>query len=372
MKLNAGVAVLVLCTIAAACSGTSGTVAPADTTSTTAVGQPSTSTTPTTIAPPTTTEPVDTWNVEVATINVLHGLVPPISRCAEYTDQCNIEARVEILWSQLEDDVGCPEIVALQEIAARWFEVIPEQLPFLCDGKHVLLTEDLGLPDQEMILTSLPVLEDGRVELAGAPVWSAHWAQLDAGDGLTVDVFSTHFASNSFNPPCSGEQPATTCLDACPAGSNLGDCHPYEALAFLDKNAAAGSLQLVIGDLNKRIDEPRIKVLLDAGFIDTHLAAGNAECPEEGGVGCTTGIGDDRESDYAGLDRADNIPQRRIDFVLARPPEGCTLLVEATDDDGDGTNTGVWANLPLAKPIDGLYFVSDHTGIQADVGLGCA
>jgi hypothetical protein len=366
VKFRVGAIVFVLCTIAAACSDTNDPVASADTTSTTPSTQPST-----TSAPPTTTEPVDTWNVEVATINVLHGLVPPISGCAEYTDQCNIEARVEILWSQLEEDVGCPEIVALQEIAARWFEVIPEQLPFLCDGNHVLLTEDLGLPDQEMILTSLPVLADGRVELAGAPVWSAHWAQLDAGDGVTVDVFSTHFASNSFNPPCSGAQLSTTCLDACPAGSNLGDCHPYEALAFLDTNAAAGSLQLVIGDLNKRIDEPRIEVLLDAGFIDTHLAAGNAECPEEGGVGCTTGIGNDRESDYAGLDRADNIPQRRIDFVLARPPEGCTLLVEAADEDGDGTNTGVWANLPLAEPVDGLYFVSDHTGIQADVGLDC-
>jgi hypothetical protein len=372
---RAGALVLTAVLVAAACSDGDRVTADAPTT-TTSTSTPSTTAPPaTTESPttptPTTAAPAPTTNVEVATINVLHGLIPPISDCQEYTDQCNVEARVQILWDYLETDVGCPEIVALQEIALRWFEVVPERLPDLCDGNHVLLTENLNLFDQEMILTTLPVIDDERIELAGAPVWSAHWAQLDAGDDLIVDVYSTHYASNSFNPTCSPDAPATTCHPDCPTNSLLGDCHPFETLAFLAERAAPGSLQLVIGDLNKRIDEPRIQTLIEAGFIDTHLAAGNPECPDEGGPECTTGIGNATDTDYAGLDVSDNVPKRRIDFVLARPPAGCELLVDSGDADGDGTDTGGWANTPLDEPYEGLFWLSDHTGIQADVGLDC-
>ncbi len=322
-------------------------------------------------AAPTKTPALDapTTDVEVATINVLHGLNPPISGCAVTTDQCRAPVRTDILWDYLEDDVGCPEIIALQEISPRWFEIIPEKLPSLCDGTHVLLTDDLGLFDQEMILTTLPVLDDARIELAGAPVWSAHWAQLDAGEGLTVDVFATHYASSSFDPPCSPDSPATTCRPSCPVGSTLGDCHPFETLDILAERAAPSSLQLVIGDLNREIDDPRIRTLLDDGFIDTHLAAGNDECDPAGGANCTSGIGGDTDLD--GLDIAEQTPDARIDFILARPPEGCTAIVDVEDGDGDGTTTGLWADAPLPEPIAGLYWPSDHTGVQADIGLDC-
>lgn len=366
--------VLAVVMLAAACSGDGDTTEPAPTSS----APPTTSTVPETTVPgitvpgitvPETRVPAST--VEVATINVLHGIEPPISGCAPETDMCNIEARVQILWDYLEADVGCPEIIALEEIALRWFEVVPERLSDLCAGAHVLLTEDLGLFDQEMILTTLPVIEHGRVQLAGLNVWSAHWAQLDAGDGLVVDVFATHYASDSFNLPCNPESPATTCHPDCPVDADLGTCHPYETLAFLAERAAPGSLQLVVGDLNAEIDEPRIRTLLENGFVDTYLAAGNAECPEDGGAGCTSGIGSGAETDYDGLDVADTTLRGRIDFVLARPPEGCDLVVEADDADGDGTRTGHWADTPLDEPVDGLHWPSDHVGIQADVGVDC-
>ncbi|MCH7788418.1 MAG: hypothetical protein IH940_03150 [Acidobacteria bacterium] len=309
----------------------------------------------------------DETNIEVATINVLHGLVGA-SGCLEETDACNAPVRVDILWDYLESDVGCPEIIALQEISARWQELVPEKLPELCEGDHVLLTESLGLPDQEMILTTLPVIDHGRVELAGAPVWSAHWAQLDA-DGQVVDVFATHFASSSLNLPCDPSVPHTTCSPVCEDGLLLGDCHPLETLEFLEANAAEDSLQLVIGDLNKEIDDIRITTLTDAGFIDTYLEAGLSECDESTGVGCTSGIGG--ETDYDGLDIAEQTPRSRIDFILARPAAGCSVVVESEDTDGDGTTTGHWANTPLDEPIEGLYWAADHIGIKADVGMAC-
>lgn len=377
-RLATLLAVLVL--TAVACGGDSIDSGGAATTTTTEALPPATtttnaapadsSTTPEASTTTTITVPTNRTHVEVATINVLHGFPPPISGCAQHTDNCLAPIRVDILWQHLAAEAGCPEIVALQEISPRWFEIIPEKLPELCDGEHVLLTDNVGQIDQEMILTTLPVIDHARTELAGGPIWSAHWAQLDAGNGLIVDVFATHYASSAFNPPCDNSQPLTSCPSYCPSASDLGSCHPFQTLELLADRAAPGSLVLIVGDLNKEINEPRIQTLLDAGFIDTHLAANNAECPSAGGPNCTSGIGG--SGDFDGLDIAEQTPRSRIDFILAAPPDGCELLVDVDDTDADGTHTGLWADKPLDEPVEGLYWASDHTGVQADIGLNCA
>ena len=395
-RLAALITVLVLTTVA--CAGDSTDSGPTTTTTTNAALAPTSTTgAPTTAAPttaaPTTTNasatdspatskapatttttvpsaaPIEATQVEVATINVLHGFPPPISGCAEYTDNCLAPIRVDILWKYLADDVGCPEIIALQEISPRWFEIIPEKLPALCGGEHVLLTENVGQIDQEMILTTLPVIDHARTELAGGPIWSAHWAQLDAGNGLIVDVFATHYASSAFNPPCDNSHPVTSCPSYCPTDGDLGSCHPFQTLDFLAGRAAAGSLVLIVGDLNKQINDARLQTLLNSGFIDTHLAANIPECPPQGGANCTSGIGG--PGDLDGLDIAEQTLRSRIDFILAAPPVGCELLVDVGDADEDGTHTGLWADKPLDEPVEGLYWASDHTGVQADIGLDC-
>lgn len=360
--MKPAVCLATLAMIVAACGDNGDGATPdRDTTTTTSTTTTSTTTIPAPAAVRTT--------VEVATINVLHGWPPPVSGCAESTDHCNAPARVDILWRYLDEQAGCPEIIALQEISPRWFEIVPDRIGELCDGTHVLLTRDVGQIDQEMILTTLPVLAHARTELAGGPVWSAHWAQLDGADGLVIDVFATHYASSAFNPLCDNTRPVTTCGTGCASGMTLGDCHPLETLAFLAERAAPGSLQLVVGDLNARIDDDRILTLTGAGFIDTHLAAGNPECPPEGGANCTSGIGGDTDLD--GLDIAEQTPRSRIDFVLARPPDGCELIVDVDDADGDGTHTGLWADTPLPRAVEGLYWAADHTGVQADLGIDC-
>ena len=381
-RLAALITALVLATVA--CAGDSTDSGPTTTTTTTEALAPTTTRgTPTTTkaspgdSPTTTEAPTTTTNapatdptdVEVATINVLHGFQPPVSGCAQYTDNCLVPIRVDILWKYLADDVGCPEIIALQEISPRWFEIIPEKLPALCGGEHVLLTENVGQIDQEMILTTLPVIDHARTELAGGPIWSAHWAQLDAGNGLIVDVFATHYASSAFNPPCDNSHPVTSCPSYCPTDGDLGSCHPFQTLDFLAGRAAAGSLVLIVGDLNKQINDARLQTLLNSGFIDTHLAANIPECPPQGGANCTSGIGG--PGDLDGLDIAEQTLRSRIDFILAAPPVGCELLVDVGDADEDGTHTGLWADKPLDEPVEGLYWASDHTGVQADIGLDC-
>ena len=43
------------------------------------------------------------------------------------------------------------------------FRLVPEKLGELCEGGHVLVFEDAFSLDQEMILTTLPVLDDGKL-----------------------------------------------------------------------------------------------------------------------------------------------------------------------------------------------------------------
>ena len=182
---------------ASACSGGGSSIAPTTT-------EPPTTTSTTTTEPPTTTSTTTTEpptaTVDVATINLLHGL-EVASDCAADTDQCRAPARMALLWERVEDDLGCPDVVALQEVSPRQQGLVPAMLDDLCGGAYELLVDNRDLPDQEMILTSLQVLDDTYVELAGTPIWSAHHARLLTDVG-PVDVFATHYASSSFNLEC--------------------------------------------------------------------------------------------------------------------------------------------------------------------------
>ena len=77
--------------------------------------------------------------------------------------------------------------------------------------------------------TDLQILDEAYVELAGAPIWSAHWVRLKTGLGI-VDVFATHFASSSFNLDCLGPEIAG-CDEACVHGADYGACTPRQLAA---------------------------------------------------------------------------------------------------------------------------------------------
>ena len=341
--------------LASACSSTA--------TAPTEDAQPETAAVPST----TSTSVAPAEDLRVVTLNVLHGLPLPDS-CGTETDFCQAPDRIDLLWTAIEDDAGCPDVIALQEIGPRQKELVPDRLGDLCAGDHDLLFTDTGNPDQEMILTTLPVVEDSYVEIAGPP-WTAHWARLDSDIGV-VDVYASHFASSAFNPDCTRGDEATSCPPECPTGIEMGSCNAIEAVAFLDGLADGADVQLLVGDLNKEVDDPRIELILDAGFVDTWLLAGNPECGPVEPTACTSGVSGDSPLD--GLDQADQELDSRIDFILARPRAGCELVVDGPgDDDDDGTATGLFAAGPLDPPVNGLAWFSDHQGVQADLGLDC-
>ena len=363
MKALAGLLSLIV--LATACSSSDEAAQPSPTT--TSAPAPSTTAGPTSApassiaaAPePTVLAATEVADVRVATINLLHGLELPDS-CAPGTDQCAAPSRLAMLWERIETETGCPDVVALQEISARQWELVPATLDQLCDGKYTLLGEDLGGPDQEIILTDLPVIDDTYVPLSGPP-WSAHWAQLDSDIGV-IDVFATHYASSAFNPDCDGTD---LCAPECEVGVELGTCNAVETLTFLDARADPAGVQLVIGDLNKEIDDPRMQTLTDAGFVDMFALAGLPECDLSTGEWCTSGIGGD--SDLDGLDDPTETFGSRIDFILVRST-ACEAVVDGADDaDGDGTPSGLWANTPSPEPVDGVVWPSDHAGVVVDL-----
>ena len=353
--------------VSGACSGGGSSVAPTSLPSTTSTTTTVATTTTTTVAPTTTTTVAPTTTttttteppttaLEVATINLLHGL-EVASDCAAETDQCRAPARMALLWGLLEDDLDCPDVVAFQEVSPRQQELVPTMLDDLCDGGYELLVDNRDLPDQEMILTTLPVLEDAYVELAGTPIWSAHRARL-ATDLGPVDVFATHYASSSFNLEC--ELGMFGCTTTCAEADDFGDCHPRQTLAILGPLADDAVLQVVVGDLNARIDDSRITTLTDAGFTDAYLAAGLPECDPVTGVGCTCCV--DGPAPLDGLDDPEQAMDERIDFVLFRPGSGCSVAV------GDARH---WADGPLSEPVEDLWWAADHAGVAATLAITC-
>jgi endonuclease/exonuclease/phosphatase family metal-dependent hydrolase len=302
----------------------------------------------------------DDADLRVVTYNVLHGL--PLGNCPAETEGCRAATRLDLTW-QLVEEAGCPEVIALQEVGPDQQEHIPATLPDVCDGAYRVVSDDPNLPVEQWILSSLPVLDAASEPISGISR-SVQWVRLDAAMG-PVDVVTTHFVADVDNLPCTED----LCGELCELGVEAGACNPVEVLDFLDRHADPSIPTILTGDLNARIDEPRLRTLTDAGFVDVWTEAGNAECDAATGEGCTAGLSGD--GPYDGLDQPTNGRGSRIDFILVRAPDDCELSVDGpSDGDGDGTSTGPFAGEPFDPPVDGIAWPSDHVGVQAD--LSCA
>jgi Endonuclease/Exonuclease/phosphatase family len=287
----------------------------------------------------------DVSSVRVVTLNLLHGLF-----CVD-NDFCHAPDRVELLYEQLEA-ADCPELVGLQEIGPRQEELIPPSLNEVCDGAYELAWEGEEGPDRSMVFSSLPIVDQGYLDLAAFP-WAAYWVQVDSDIG-SVDFLTTHFASSANNPICAPEN----CPPICEPGIDTNQCNALEVVEFLDQNADPGGVTIVGGDLNATPGEPTIETFLGADYFDAWIEAGNAECDRDTGEGCTGGGGD--ETALEGLDVPTRVMTERIDYLMVRAGGDCTADVEIEG----------FANEPLEEPVNDLYWVSDHTGLLGTVFCG--
>lgn len=280
--------------------------------------------------------------VRVVTLNLLHGLF-----CPQETDSCQAPDRVAI-FTELVEAADCPDLIGLQEIGPRLEELLPAAVAGMCDGGYTIAWEGVNSPDREMVLTRLPVVEEGYLDIANFP-WEAYWVRVDSDQG-TVDFLTTHFASSSNNPPCTAEN----CPAICPQGLITNECHAIEVAEFYAGRDPA-ALTIASGDLNATPDSPTVRTLLDAGFVDAWLAAGNTECDPDTHLGCTGG--GSQPEPFVGIDTEEGPGfDRRIDYVLVRPGEDCSLQVASEG----------FAVEPRAEPLNGLWWPADHGGVLAE------
>jgi endonuclease/exonuclease/phosphatase family metal-dependent hydrolase len=287
--------------------------------------------------------------VTAAELNLLHGLFCD----PQNTDWCNAPGRVGVLGKWLER-ADCPDLVGLQEINERLEELLGELVAEICDGEYAIHFEDVNSPDRQMILTRLDVVEEGYLDIANFP-WEAFWVRVDSPQG-PIDFLTAHFASSANDPPCTAE----ICPPVCAPGITTNECHAHEVVEFFAARPDPAALSIVTGDLNARPDEPTVEALLDGGFIDVWLDAGRPECDPDTGKGCT-GHCDEPDATLIGLDTRKGLAcDGRIDFVMARPSAGCALETTAKG----------FAHKPLRKRVDGMYWSSDHKGVQASLRCG--
>ena len=283
--------------------------------------------------------------VRVVTFNALHGL-----SCPEETDWCKAPDRVAI-FAELVEAADCPELIGLQEIGERLEELIPPMVETLCDGEYTIAWQPGDNPvDRQMVLTRLPILEQGYLDIANFP-WEAYWVRVDAPIG-PVDFLTAHFASSSNNPDCLPDR----CPPVCATGVITNQCHAIEVVDFF-KGRSGAVMTIVGGDLNARPGSPTLKTLTDAGFADAWLESGNEECDPATHLGCTGG--GDQPDPWVGMDtEAGPGYDGRIDFLLVRSAEECEVDYEAAG----------FAHEPRATPLNGMYWPADHAGVQATLG----
>ncbi|MGQ0832301.1 MAG: endonuclease/exonuclease/phosphatase family protein [Microthrixaceae bacterium] len=279
-------------------------------------------------------------SVRVVSQNILHGIA-----CPADSNRCELPARVALFVRQL-DEAGCPELVGMQETNEAVIAALRDTLPTACDGRYEIVSDDDPALDRELVLTTGTVIDSRRVRLAG-PLRTAFLARVATEVGL-VDFITTHLASSSDDRPCD----ATTCPPPCRTDDTLNTCQAREVAAFAAESTDPNAVTVIAGDLNAKVDEPTNDVLRDAGFLDTHLAAGNDECDPTSGAQCTSGRADAALTDLTDPSSKQN---ERIDFVYVGGARSCRAVKP----------TGLFNATPATDDPGGLAFPSDHTGVQA-------
>jgi len=320
-------------------------------------------------------------DLTLANLNMLHGL-----GCAP--DLCRVPDRVDLLFDWIAD-AGCPDVVTLQEVndlAGQVFQgraLIEAELATACGGQYDGNTaySDVQDIDEEMVLSRYPILGSEVLVLHSglAPNFTRHvlYAEIDHPAGA-MDVFTTHFSS--------GSDQATAACSPCPAECTAAgattnrECQAVQLVDYVNLKNDPSTPALVTGDLNAEPGSFEYDHVVAEGWTDTHLAVGNPECDPmtTGATGCTSG----RESgDLSELESTSDNVDRRIDYaflVRASPSSSlCTYLDGASDADGDGTATRVFADLsnPFAScgaSPSAICWPSDHEGNEVDANLGCA
>ena len=274
----------------------------------------------------------DLRSVRFVSQNILHGV-----GCPPDSDSCRVSERVSLFMAQL-SEAGCPELVSIQEANERIVRLVVAEAG-AC-GYAVVWDDDPGL-DREVVLTTLNVIGSRRRILADR-FRSAYLVRVASPIGV-IDFLTTHLASSDDRACDPG-----LCPPPCDAAGRLRTCQARQVLEFAEDVALDAGVTVVGGDLNDSAGSPPLAVFDDAGFDDSHAAAGLGECDPSSGTGCTAGRDDTSLSD---MTDPSTIQGSRIDYLLYRAPgRDCSV----------GEGTGLFNAEPAAGE---LAFPSDHTAV---------
>jgi hypothetical protein len=300
-------------------------------------------------------------DLRIVTMNILHGIV-----CPNAPDDCQGDDRMALLGQQLQA-AKCPQVVALEEIAQRTYDRVVAA-PWVKDCKYKIVWHDMPSVDRELVLTTLPVKSQKLTILAGN-FRSAYRVELRSKLGPLVLVV-THQDGDS--QPGADPRLCTpeVCPPRCPQDVSQQTCQTIQAMALASEGGGRNAIRVLTGDFNVDSTTERYRRIVDAGWVDSHLAAGNLECDPATGTDCTSGREDMSTED---LKNPASIETERIDFAFVKTPRGCKARFDrAGDRDKDKLGTGLFADKPVANGPGGLVYLSDHTGTAADLSCGKA
>jgi len=299
-------------------------------------------------------------DLTVVDYNILHGIF-----CPPDTDSCRAPDRVALFLRQLQD-AQCPQIVGLQEASSQLAGLIEEQLPGVCGGKYKLSMPITEGNDKELVFSTLPAKHAKVLPLPGG-LRNATRVELESDLGPVVLVVTHQDGDKSF-PACRNDIERYKCPKPCVEGQTFSECQTVLGEELGDKVHSKQAIRIYMGDFNLPAGTPRYQRLIEQGWVDSHLAAGNPECDSATGVSCTSGRND---VTLTALQDPTAKESERIDFIFVKAPKRCSPNYDVADDaDRDGTGTGLFAARPAVNGPSGLAWPSDHTAVSMD--LSCA
>jgi endonuclease/exonuclease/phosphatase family metal-dependent hydrolase len=310
-------------------------------------------------APPLSTSDVAAKPARVFTLvsmNVLHG-----ATCDDGPGHCAVADRFALLAQDLEH-AGCPDVVALQEVASWWRALLDARLPTPCDGAYHLVSPPITGPDLdvEVVLSRLPTSKAQRFVLAArASLRGALRVDVRTPPGNVVLVV-THVGTGADDFGNGGASCAESqdCPPPCdPAGSAFS-CQIVQLRDIAAAQSDGRIATLVVGDMNLVPTAPPLRVLAAAGFVDTYRAAGRPECEPSTGKGCTSGRDDTHLATLRDPNALDTV---RVDDIFLRATGRCRPFY--------GLRTGLFAATPSRNGPGGIVWISDHAG--AELELSC-
>jgi endonuclease/exonuclease/phosphatase family metal-dependent hydrolase len=309
-------------------------------------------------APATTTTSKSRVPARVLTLvsmNVLHGAL-----CDDVDAHCAVADRIRLLARDIES-AGCPEVVALQEVAPWWHDLLVARAPTLCGGHYHVVSPPVGVPyfDAETVLSKLDTSDPQRFDLAdrGAQRRALRVALRTSRGRIVLVVTHVGTGADDFGNGGASCAQSKDCPPPCDHAGTAFACQIVQLREIASAQPNDGRIAtVVVGDMNLVPSAIPLRVLSLAGFVDTYRAAGRIECKPSSGVGCTSGRDD---THLATLRDSDAIDTVRVDYIFLRPTPHCRPVY--------GPQTGLFGARPATNGPGGLAWVSDHTGVELDL-----